>query len=805
MSRLCVLLSLVVLLAPAIALPEAGDTTADRVLGQLDFRGATLNGVDVRGLWLPAGVAVDLSATPNRVYVADSANSRVLAWADAEAFANGAPADLVIGQPDAVSSACHGLVAGRLLCGPTAVAVDAAGNLWVADTGNHRVLAYRDPFATDREADAVFGTTDPRCAASPGFQNLCGPQAIAVDRDGNLWVADTLYNRVVVFERALTTDAGIDRVVISASRDAVCRDAAGNPAALCFPVALAVDPRGHLYVADRERLLVVEEPLDDATVRELGRWERRCRERGVPSAGELCLVSGLAAGTAGNLWVADTGNHRVLEFDSPFATDLVADRVLGRPADPRAACGDPADGFLCSPAGIAVHKTSAIAVADRDNCRVLIFVRPLADLEVDRVLGSSVGSFAGCQAECAAGGLCRPTFLATDGPGNLWATTENTVLGFDRPLATDALPDRGLVSAGFLCERNAEATRESVCHPAGLAVDAAGTLWVADQVNSRVLGFDAPLGSDLVADRVLGQGGSFGSAACNNGGLSARSLCGPGGVAFDGAGRLWVVDSGNNRVLRFNAPLSQQAAARVVGQADFRTGEINRLDARGLFLPASVAVDRSVSPNRLWVADTENSRVLGWRDATGFANGAPADLILGQPGPTTSACNTGGLSARSLCRPRGLAIDAAGINAGGGGPAEGVRTGVRIDGAVGAAVAAGCERVALADDEVGRRALGHGAGVGPREHAAVLRVDDVEPVRHDRRVDRDRQRAREAGGVHGVARAGGQAPLAEHAIGGGVAGLADLRRGDCGSEQHGETEQDGTEMVHGDPPVQGRS
>src|SRR5262249_12438155 len=83
------------------------DTTADRVLGQLalPYNGANL--VDARGVSVPRGVVIDRSVVPNRLYVADTGNNRVLAWADVTAFVNGDPAALVIGQPDFFSSTCN--------------------------------------------------------------------------------------------------------------------------------------------------------------------------------------------------------------------------------------------------------------------------------------------------------------------------------------------------------------------------------------------------------------------------------------------------------------------------------------------------------------------------------------------------------------------------------------------------------------------------------------------------------------------------------------------------------------------------
>lgn len=127
-------MQLAVLLTVTAAVAPAGqawaDTTADRVLGQLAFPYNGANLVDARGVSVPRGVAIDRSVVPNRLYVADTNNNRVLAWADVTAFANGDPAALVVGQTDFFSSSCNtGGIGATSLCAPVGLAVDTAGNL----------------------------------------------------------------------------------------------------------------------------------------------------------------------------------------------------------------------------------------------------------------------------------------------------------------------------------------------------------------------------------------------------------------------------------------------------------------------------------------------------------------------------------------------------------------------------------------------------------------------------------------------------------------------------------------------------
>jgi hypothetical protein len=126
------------LVCPAVAGTPgtAGDTTADRELGQIDFSHTMFDFGGAAALSGPVGVAID---TTGHLYVSDSINNRVLGWSSVSAFNDGASANLVIGQPDFYSYRCDdGTAAGDAngigadsLCGPEGMAVDGAGNLYL--------------------------------------------------------------------------------------------------------------------------------------------------------------------------------------------------------------------------------------------------------------------------------------------------------------------------------------------------------------------------------------------------------------------------------------------------------------------------------------------------------------------------------------------------------------------------------------------------------------------------------------------------------------------------------------------------
>jgi len=249
-----------------------GNILADRVLGQPDFIHNSPNqGTGAAAgetLYFPNGVAIDSSVTPNNlyVYVADKNNNRVLGWMNADSFTSGSAADLVIGQPSFTANNCNnsGGPTNSLLCFPTSLAVDASGNLYVADAANNRVLEYSNPFAACKgtfpcvggAAQEVFGQTSfTGSNAAAGKNGLNNPQGVALDASGDLYVADYGNNRVLEYNTPLT-NATADLVfgqALSFTTGGCDSDNDGfadDPNDLCGPAGVAVDTLGNLYVAD---------------------------------------------------------------------------------------------------------------------------------------------------------------------------------------------------------------------------------------------------------------------------------------------------------------------------------------------------------------------------------------------------------------------------------------------------------------------------------------------------------------------------------------------------------------------------
>ncbi|WP_224363644.1 PKD domain-containing protein [Hyalangium versicolor] len=661
------------------------DVVADAVLGQTGMAGNLPNIVDSRGLSNPSRLAIDRSVTPNRIYVADTDNHRVLGWSNATAFSNGAPADRILGQPDAASSGCNtGGIGAGTLCFPRGLTVDAAGNLFVADTNNNRVLVFDTPFASDKLADKVWGQasfTGATCNNGGASEaTLCGPWGVALDSAGNLLIADTSNSRVLYYEGGRAGDTVADDGFGQANpTDTGCNTGGLGSGTLCTPRGVTVDAAGNVFIADygNSRVLVYTyasgDTIADLVFGQASMTVGTCNAAGLTSS-SLCNPGSVAVDGSGNVWVGDEGNSRVLGYQTPLTTNTVADKLVGKSSFTSSSSGCSTISATClltSAPSVAVDASNNLYVSDTSAHRVLGYNAPFAtgnDTTPDRVLGQT--DFANTARNSIDNqGLNAPAGVHVDrssSPNRLYVAdaSNSRVLAWNSVTFTNGqAADRVFGQADFtkgVCN-GAGLGASSLCTPADMTSDAAGNLYVSD-TNARVLEYNAPFatGGDTVADRVFGQT-VFTGSTCNSGGASALTLCNPKGITVNSTGNVYVVDGGNHRLLRYTTPLSTDLVAdAVLGQTGFRFTGSNLVDGTGLSSPTSVAIDTSVTPNRLYVADTSNSRVLAWADVTAFQTGSPADLVLGQPDLLTSGCNSQGVSASSLCSPNAVTVDSTG-------------------------------------------------------------------------------------------------------------------------------------------------
>ena len=158
---------------------------------------------------------------------------------------------------------------------------------------------------------------------------------------------------------------------------------------------------------------------------------------GSPGPNTLCGPRGLVLDLAGNLYVAEDDNSRVLEFDDPLSpsTDIRASRVFGQLGFTTATCSV-GPSSLCHPDEVALGRFGQLIVTDKDNNRVLVFDSPLTNNGANQMANEVIGQpdfFSNAPATTASG-LAGPKGVAVDSVRNLYVTDEdnNRVLRFDR-------------------------------------------------------------------------------------------------------------------------------------------------------------------------------------------------------------------------------------------------------------------------------------------------------------------------------------------------------------------------------------
>ena len=659
------------------------------------------NWVEGRELSSPLGIALDMSASPPAVYIADAGNNRVLGFQYTTQLTAGSYADVIIGQVDRYSNLTaqqNGRSLG--LTQPSGLVVDGSGNLYVADTGNNRILRYPKPLSQPggvATPDMVIGqtsfagksanqggavsATSLALNASSTFRN-----GLAIDSSGNLWVADSGNNRLLRFPAAtLLTGANNPTAdVVLGQADFVSMVAANSrmtKAGLNHPQGLAIDPAGRILVTDAESRVVVFPAAPAVNAQAI-------RILGIDTAPTSTLTTqiavdnpfGLTATSAGVV-VADTSNNRLLVFPtvdtwSPETTQFSpsATQVVGQSSytvsKANQGSGDASGMSFNLPIDVAASGSELFAV-DFQNNRVLVFNFGAAGVTTpaSRVIGQlDFPYFAPNLIEGKefflqlTGNLSGSAILdQSSTPPHLYVadTQNNRVLGFNdfthllagqKADLVIGQPDFFRSQVNYPTNDPTMPNQQGLHLPTSLTVDSAGNLYVVDTGNSRVLRFPAPFASGKTglesADLVIGQT-TFTTTVTDP---SAQNMSAPIGIALTAdafnasvanTGWLVVSDALLNRVLFFQKPFSSgMSATKVLGSLNFTNTTPGSSDPPRFNAPRGVAVDPS---DRVMVADTGNHRVQIFNKAAGINNyDTPPISLTAFNSPLAVSASSGG-------------------------------------------------------------------------------------------------------------------------------------------------------------------
>ena len=554
-----------------------------------------------------------------------------------------------------------GLAAEARLAFPLGVAVDGSGNVYIADWNSHRVRRVDTSgiittvAGSGKRGDS--GDGGPAVAAQ-----LLSPTEVAVDRAGNLYIADSGNNRIRRVDRS-----GIITTVVGTGESGHRGDnGAAVEAQLHAPNDIEVDSAGNLYIADsgNDRIRRVDTAGIITTIATVGPFPR-----------------GLAVDGSGNVYIADTLHDRILKMDPSGIITRIAGTEKTNIYIPGGYSGDngPAvEAQLYAPFDIAVDRAGNLYISDNGNNRIRRVDRSGI---ITTVAGTGEQGYSGDGGPAVEARLWDPRGMAVDGGGNLFIV-ETYNYRIRRVNRAGTITTIAGIGESDYSGDGGPAVLARLYDPAGMAVDGAGNLYVADSGNHSIRRVDGAGTITTVAGTgTRGNGGDGGPA------IEAQ-LSSPKGVAMDGAGNLYIADTFNHQVRRVDpkgiittvtsglhaprglavdsagnlyiAEAQRHRIRRVNGSGTITTvagtatsgdsGDGGPAVAAQLYLPRGVAVDGA---DNLYIADTANNRIRR-------VDGSGIITTVAGSGDGRYSTGTGPAVEATLHRPNGVAVDSTG-------------------------------------------------------------------------------------------------------------------------------------------------
>ena len=581
--------------------------------------------------YFPQGVAVDSSGN---VYVADTGNQTIRKITPAGVVTTLAgTANTGGGSTDGTGSAASFGI-------PTGVAVDGSGNVYVADSGNNNIRKITSAGVVTTLAGTAGnqGSTDGTgSAASFGH-----PYSVAVDASGNVYVADQ-YNDTI---RKITS-AGVVTTLAGTALLSGSADGTGSAARFAAPQGVAVDVSGNVYVADGNSTIrkITSGGVVTTLAGPVGLYIGGIPTISGESSARFWNPTGVAVDASGNVYVADYGNNTILKITSAGVVTTLAGTSAWN-ADSSGVYGS-TDGTgsvarFNGPGGVAVDSSGNVYVADQFNQTI----RKITSAGVVTTLAGTAGVQGSADGTGSAASFFFPYGVAVDSFGNVYVadTGNNTIrkitsVGVVTTLAGTTASNQG--------STDGTGRAASFWAPAGVAVDASGNVYVADQYNSTI----RKITSAGVVTTLAGTAGTGGSA---DGTGSAASFYNPIGVAVDSSGNVYVTDANSGAIYAgINNTIRKITSAGVVTTLAGTTGTQGSMDGTGSAArfngPGGVAVD--VSGN-VYVADYNNNTIRN------ITSAGVVTTLVGTAISKGSADGTG--SSATFYNPQDVAVDVSG-------------------------------------------------------------------------------------------------------------------------------------------------
>jgi trimeric autotransporter adhesin len=582
--------------------------------------GALLNNVSATSVRLEVGPCVAVDGAGNTYFAAWNMVLRV----------DGVTGKLTrfAGTGAAGYSGDYGSATSAQLNEVGSVAVDAAANVYIADSGNNRIRKVSDGVITTIAGNGVFGYAGDGGLATSA--QLGSPDGVAVDASGNVYIADTSNAEIrKVSNGVITVFAGTGNGTAGYSGD-------GGPptsAQLSLPFGVAVDASGNVYIADTGNN-VIRKVSNGVITTFAGTYGMSgigyAGDNGPATSATFNDLAGVAVDLSGNVYIADSKNNAIRKVSKGVITTIAGTGKEGYSGDRGPATSAELNRPLC----VAVDPSGNVYIADSWNN----LIRKVSNGVIATLAGGGSVNF-GDNGQATGAQLNQPFGVAVDASGDLYiADTYNNAIRKVSHGVITTFAGNGLY--GYSGD-NGPATSAALEQPYGVAVDAAGNVYIADTNNSVVRKVSGGTISTFAGNGVYGYSGDNGPAA------SAR-LCAPTGIAVDKAGNVYIADTNCSVVRKVSNGTITTFAGNGTRGYSLDSGPAA---STALNTPVAVAVDAA---GNVYIADNGLDNNVIREVSNGLLTtiaGDGTNAYSGDGGPAPSA----GLFATS-----GVAVDAAG-------------------------------------------------------------------------------------------------------------------------------------------------